>query len=99
MAAMPKRRRMRACLARRAINELGEGATPLDYVCAWLAGGGLISTLARSLQEELQESVSRPITSMLAHALAPDASARIAAARVAALTSSAAPLRPRRQPG
>ena len=81
MAATPKRRRMRAALARRAVEQLGEGASPLDYVCYWLVSGGLIVTLAQSLREELGESVSRPITSMLVHSLATDAKERIAGAR------------------
>jgi hypothetical protein len=83
MAAMPKRRRMKAALLKRAHAQLGPGATALDYVCAWIAGGGLIKGLAASLREQLRESVSRSILSTLVHHLSPDASARIAKAREA----------------
>jgi hypothetical protein len=81
MAAMPKRRRMKRALLKRAQAEIGSHATALDYVCHWIAGGRLIKGLAASLQEQLGESVSRSILSTLVHHLGPDASARIAGAR------------------
>jgi hypothetical protein len=84
---MPKRRRMKVALLKRARAELGPGATALDYVCAWIAGGGLIKDLAASLQEQLRESVSRSILSTLVHHLAPDASAQIAEARKVGATA------------
>jgi hypothetical protein len=82
MAAMPKRRRMREALARRASSVIGAAARPIDYICAWVASGGQIAHLAQELEVELGESVSRSILSTLAHRLAPDASERISAARL-----------------
>lgn len=87
MAAMPKRRRMKAALVKRARAEVGSDATALDYVCAWIARGGLVKDLAASLQEQLRESVSRSILSTLVHHLSPDAPARIADARRAGATA------------
>ena len=55
MASTPKRRRLRATLARRAEAAIGLGATPLDYVERWVANGGLITELAASLQSEMGE--------------------------------------------
>jgi hypothetical protein len=87
MAAMPKRRRMKAALLKRAHAGIGPKASALDYVCDWIVGGGLIKDLAMSLQEALGESVSRGILSTLSHGLAPDASVRIAQARKARATA------------
>lgn len=56
MASTPKRRRLRAALARRAEAEIGPGAAPLDYVEQWVASGGLITELAANLQAEMGES-------------------------------------------
>ena len=83
MAAMPKRRRMKAALLKRARAQISPDATALDYVCQWIASGGLVKGLAASLQEQLGESVSRSILSTLVHHLAADASPRIAEAREA----------------
>lgn len=82
MAAMPKRRRMREALARRASSVIGAAAGPIDYICAWVASGGQIAHLAQSLAAELGESVSRSILSTLAHRLTSDATGRISAARL-----------------
>jgi hypothetical protein len=82
MAAMPKRRRMREALSRRALSDIGAAAEPIDSVCAWVASGGQIAHLAQSLAAELGESVSRSILSMLAHRLTSDATERISAARL-----------------
>ena len=81
MAATPKRRRIRAALSRRAEVEIGPDALGLDYVVGWVAKGGLISDLAKSLADELGESVSRQILSLVVHRLAPDATERVLAAR------------------
>ena len=83
MAAAPKRRRLKAALLKRAETELGERAAILEYVEGWVAGGGMISTLASSLQQELGESISRSFLSTVVHQLSPDATARITAARCA----------------
>jgi hypothetical protein len=81
MAATPKRRRLRATLARRAEAEIGPGATPLDYVERWISSGGQVSALAASLRLEMGESISRGFLSLIIHRLGPDATARIVAAR------------------
>ena len=81
MAATPKRRRLRATLARRAGTEIGPGATPLDYVEHWIASGGQVTELAASLQREMGESISRGFLSLIVHRLAPEATARITDAR------------------
>jgi hypothetical protein len=87
VAAMPKRRHMKRALLKRAQAEIGPDATALDYVCDWIARGGLIKDLAASLQEQLGESVSRSILSTLVHHLAADATGRIAEAREASAVS------------
>lgn len=81
MASTPKRRRLRATLARRAEANIGLGATPLDYVERWVANGGLITELAASLQSEMGESMSRGFLSLIVHRLGPEATTRITAAR------------------
>jgi hypothetical protein len=74
---------MRDALLKRAESEIGGDAVAFDYVLAWVARGGLISDLANSLADELGESVSRQILSLIVHRMAPDATERIAAARLA----------------
>jgi hypothetical protein len=81
MASTPKRRRLRATLARRAEAAIAPGATPLDYVERWVANGGLITELAASLQTEMGESMSRGFVSLIVHRLGPEATDRITAAR------------------
>jgi hypothetical protein len=81
VAGTPKRARMRAALTARARAVLGDRGTALDYCCLFIASGGTVGDLARSLTCELVESVSRPITSVLIHRLAPNASERIYEAR------------------
>jgi hypothetical protein len=83
MAGTPKRARMRAALTARAQAVFGDQATALDYCCVFIASGGSVGDLARSLACELAARicVSRPITSVLIHRLAPNASERIYEAR------------------
>lgn len=81
MAGKPKEARLIAALAKRAAMELGEDATPLDFVCHYLAGGKMFTDLAAEAAAELNESVSRQLVSGAAHALAGDARERIEAAR------------------
>jgi hypothetical protein len=81
VASTPKRRRLRAALARRAEAEIGPGAAPLDYVEQWVANGGVITELAANLQAEMGESISRGFLSLIVHRLGPDATARILGAR------------------
>jgi hypothetical protein len=81
MPGRPKENRVLAALAQRAVAELGDEATPLEYVVDYISGGHTLADLAVSLADELKESVSRQLISGAAHRLAPDAKERIAAAR------------------
>jgi hypothetical protein len=90
MAATPKRRRLRATLARRAEADIGPGATPLEYVERWIANGGQVTQLAASLRDEMGESLSRGFLSLIIHRLGPDATTRIVAARRKAPSTLAA---------
>jgi hypothetical protein len=89
MASQPRRRLLTAALADRARKEISVAATPLDYVCAWVAGGASIARLARSLQHELRMPVSRPWMAFCAHRLGRDATQRIQAARASRGTAYA----------
>ena len=84
MKVTSKRRRLRAALLLRAQTAIGADATALDYVERYVANRGRFSDLARSLQEEMGESLSRGFLSFIARRLEPDARARIAMARAAA---------------
>ena len=44
MPGKPKEARLLAALAKRALSEIGEDATPLDFVCQYVAGGKTSST-------------------------------------------------------
>lgn len=76
-----KRTKVRAALRERARIELGDAATALDYVCAWVARGGLITDLAREIATDIGESCSPSFLSLITNRLGPDATARIVAAR------------------
>lgn len=65
----------------RAVAQLGEEATLLDYAADWIAAGRSVQALAESLAAELETSVSRPLVSSILHNAAPDASNRLDAAR------------------
>lgn len=82
MASRPKQQRLLTALRQRAHEELeNPDATPLDVVVHFVAGGGLIADLARSMAASMGESISRNFLSGVVHGLAPDASEQIAAAR------------------
>lgn len=89
MASQRRRRILIAALADRARREIGPAATPLDYVCAYLAGHGTIARLARSLQDELRVSISRSFLAFCAHRLERAATPRIQAARASRGTTYA----------
>jgi hypothetical protein len=76
-----KRTKVRAALAARARDSIGDDAVPLDYVCDYVAGGGLVSRLASDIATDIGEACSRSFLSLIIHRLAPDATARIAEAR------------------
>lgn len=80
MAGRPKQRRVREELESRAVIELGEGATALEYVVDVLENGGTFEDLSRDLSATMREKISRTLTSRTAHALSPDATQAIEAA-------------------
>lgn len=81
MAGRPKRAAVLGALQARATSELGEDASPLDYVVHFVRGGGQISKLAEALTIELGERVHRSNLSDIVNALTADASERIELAR------------------
>jgi hypothetical protein len=81
MPGKPKEARLLAALAKRAVLELGEDATALDFVCHYLAGGKMFTDLAAQMAGELNEPISRQLVSGAANALGEDAKERIEAAR------------------
>jgi hypothetical protein len=81
MSGRPRRGRLVEALERRAHRDLGEGATPLDFVVGYIAAGAFLSALAVEVSKELGEPVSRPFLSGTVHSLAPDAKSRIETAR------------------
>ena len=70
-----------AALATRAIATLGEEATPLDYVCDYVANGRTLTDLASELATEFGAPVSRQHVSPTAHGAVPNAKERLEAAR------------------
>lgn len=76
-----KRAKVRAALRERALAGLGDAATGIDYVCAWVARGGLITDLAREIATDIGESCSPSFLSLIINRLGPDATERIVAAR------------------
>lgn len=87
MAGHAKQNALRGALDARAVREFGEGAQALDYVVSYLENGGMFSALAKSLEADLGEPVSRTIVSHVAHRLHPDAKERIRVARQAGAAS------------
>lgn len=81
MGSTPKRKKLRAVLLQRARLEAGPEATEIDYVVQWVAGGGLLTEIAASLETEMGESVSRSFLSMIVHRLTDDSPDRIKEAR------------------
>jgi hypothetical protein len=77
MAGHPKRARLIKELECRAAIAIGFGASGLDYLCAYLQGGGRFASLARDLRVAMGESISRPLVSNTAHWL--DESAKVLA--------------------
>jgi hypothetical protein len=80
VAGAPLKQRVLASLRTRAA-ALDVNATPLDYVCAFIANGGRVVDLAKQIGDDIGTSVSRSFISGVVHALADDASQRIDAAR------------------
>jgi hypothetical protein len=74
---------MIAALEQRTRDEMGEGATVLDYAEQWIASGKTILDLARDLATQMGEPISREIVSHYLNTFSEDAKQRIAAARIA----------------
>jgi hypothetical protein len=89
MAGQPKRRALVALLWTRAQRELGDAATPIDWVCEQVAKGLTMRQIADSLAPSLRGGVSRNFFSGVANGLTADARARIEAARSGTHTSFA----------
>ena len=68
-------------LAARATEALGPEATPLLYAEAWVRAGLSLTALTRTLSADLGYPISRSFVSFATQRLAPDARARIKAAR------------------
>ena len=70
-----------ALLQKRAKLELGEAASPLDWVCDQVGKGLNMREIAELLAPNLKSGVSRNFVSGVANNLTADARARIAEAR------------------
>lgn len=80
MASRPKQQRLNALLQTLAVEEVGEDATGLDWVCSWIADGKTVNAMHAYVGEKF-EPLSRAWLSRCIHQLAPDASDRISKAR------------------
>jgi hypothetical protein len=81
MASRPKLRRMIATLKVMAVQELGAGAEPIDFVVLRVTRGQKMRVLAQQLAEAMGEPVSRSWLSWRLNRLTPEAKKRIASAR------------------
>jgi hypothetical protein len=81
MASRPKLRRMIATLKEMAVEELGEGAEPIDFVVLRVARGQNITVLAEEVAQAMGEPASRSWLSWRFNRLTPQAKGLIAAAR------------------
>jgi hypothetical protein len=81
MASRPMYRRLIALLKKLATEEIGEEATPLDWVCAWIEDGKTVNAMHVYVGERFGEPLSRPWLSGCINKLTPDAKERIAKAR------------------
>jgi hypothetical protein len=95
MPGQPKRRALIALLQKRAKLELGEAASPVDWVCHQVAQGLTMREIADSLAPGLKDGVSRNFVSGVANGLTVDARARIEAARHLPPSARQAARRPR----
>src|SRR5687767_9809653 len=81
MASRPKLRRMIATLRKMAVEEIGEGAEPIDFVVLRVSRGQNITLLTAEVSKAMGEPVSRSWLSWRLNRLTPKAKRRIAAAR------------------
>jgi hypothetical protein len=81
MAGQPKRRALVALLWKRAKRELGEAASPVDWICDQVEKGLSMRQIAELLAPGLKGGVSRNFVSAVANHLAPDARQRLETAR------------------
>jgi hypothetical protein len=82
MASQPLRRALVQALRRRAEAKVGIGATPMDYVEAWLRSGRTLRALAGDIEPDLGRPVSRKFVSFVCNRLTPDARSRVRTARL-----------------
>jgi hypothetical protein len=93
MAGSPVKQAVLSAIRARAVSELSDDASALDFACDFVSRGGRIADLAKQLGEAIGRPVSRPFVSGILHNLSEDASARLEAARsesAAALVEEAA---------
>ena len=93
MAGTPLKHRVLSALRVRAVAELGDDATVLDYACTYVANGGRIAELATAIGLDIGTPISRSFLSGILNNLSDDARARLEAARresAAALAEEAA---------
>lgn len=72
---------VREALRRRAVHDIGDDASELDGLVAYLESGGTLSALADEMTRDLGVAVSRSLLSYVAQRLEDDAPARLTAAR------------------
>jgi hypothetical protein len=89
MASRPKEQRLKALLEQMADSELGEGAGGFDLVCARIAGGQTVTSLALELEQAMGESASRKWISFVINRWGTDAKERLTEARRQAATAYA----------
>jgi hypothetical protein len=83
MASRRKVQRLIATLKELAIEELGQGAEPIDFVVQRVSSGQTVTALAHDVASAMGEPASRSWLSWRFNHLTPGAKERIAAARYA----------------
>lgn len=83
MPGNPKKHLVVEALAQLAVEEMGEGATALDYVAEHIEDGGRVSELRKLVGEAIGGDVSSGFFSRVINRLEPDAKQRLDAARKA----------------
>ncbi len=82
MAGKPKQKVLIRCLLARAVEELEEDATTLDYVVSWIESGRTMIELSKALTEDAGEDITdRYVTRYLMNAYGDEYTGRVAAAR------------------
>lgn len=81
MAGRPKQRALVAELARRAAEMDTDDATPLDYVCDWVASGRTMLELSKDITDKVAMDITREMLSRYVYGLEEGAAEKVAAAR------------------